>query len=220
MVGYFLVIVSGVALGYLAAIPIGPVNLICIRRTLHFGSYVGFISGLGAALGDALFASITAFGFTALARIITGYSTPLHLCGGIFLLAFGIRTFFAPPPPNIKERLADQDKFSPSHAKAIASTFMLTVSNPATLVAYTALIASLGSLAKEQPSFITAWFIVGGVFIGSSLWWLTLTTLISLLHARINDNVVRIINEISGLLIATFGVVVLAHLIGLDFTLG
>jgi threonine/homoserine/homoserine lactone efflux protein len=207
-------ILSGALLGFFAAIPIGPVNLICIRRTLHFGSFFGFVSGLGAALGDAMFASITAFGFTALAQLITGYSRLLQLVGGLFLLAFGISTFIAPAPPNFKERLAAPVKNAPSQARAIASTFMLTVSNPATLIAYTALIAGLGVLAGEAPSFFAAAFVVLGVFCGSAVWWLTLSTIVGILHGRINDRVIRIINEISGLLIATFGIAVLLHLWG------
>ena len=214
---YIYLIISGAVLGFFAAIPIGPVNLICIRRTLHFGSYYGFISGLGAATGDAMFASITAFGFTALAQLIVGYSSALQLGGGIFLLAFGIRTFFAPPPPSFEERLAAPVKGTPSQTRAVASTFMLTVSNPATLFAYTALIAGLGGLAGERPSFFAASFVVIGVFCGSALWWLTLTTVVGLLHARINDQVVRRINEVSGLLVATFGIAVLAHLAGVHF---
>jgi threonine/homoserine/homoserine lactone efflux protein len=214
---YISIVVSGAVLGYFAAIPIGPVNLICIRRTLHFGSYFGFISGLGAAFGDAMFASITAFGFTALAQLIVGYSNALQLIGGIFLMVFGISTFLAPPPPSFEERLAAPVKSAPSQARAIASTFMLTVSNPATLFAYTALIAGLGGLVGEKPSFFSASFVVMGVFCGSALWWLTLTTIVGLLHARINDRVVRRINEGSGLLIASFGVAVLAHLAGVQF---
>lgn len=219
MVGYFLLVVSGAVLGYFAAIPIGPVNLICIRRTLHFGSFYGFVSGLGAAFGDGVFASITAFGFTALAQLIVGYSVPLQLCGGLFLLAFGIRTFFTPPPPKVKERLSAPAKSQPSsHARAAASTFMLTISNPATLVAYTALIAGIGVFANSaHPSFFAASFVVLGVFVGSALWWLTLTTIVGLLHARINDRVIRRINEISGLLVTAFGVAVLAHLAGLNY---
>jgi threonine/homoserine/homoserine lactone efflux protein len=214
---YFYLIISGAVLGYFAAVPIGPVNLICIRRTLHFGSYYGFISGLGAAAGDGMFASITAFGFTALAQLIVGYSSALQLGGGIFLLAFGIRTFSAPPPPSFEERLAAPVKGTPSQARAIASTFMLTVSNPATLFAYTALIAGLGGLAGERPSFFAAAFVVIGVVCGSALWWLTLTTVVGLLHARINDRVVRRINEASGLLVALFGIAVLSHLAGVRF---
>lgn len=216
MVGYLLLIISGAVLGFFAAIPIGPVNLICIRRTLHFGTYYGFMSGLGAALGDCMFASITAFGFTALAQLIVGYSVALQLCGGIFLLAFGVRTFFAPPPPNFRERLNAPAQSVPPHARALVSTFMLTVSNPATLVAYTALMAGVGIFADGRPSFVSAALVVCGVFVGSSLWWLTLATVVGLLHARINDRVVRRINEISGLLIATFGALVLLHLAGVN----
>lgn len=218
MVGYIQLIISGALLGYFAAIPIGPVNLICIRRTLHFGTYYGFMSGLGAAFGDCLFASITAFGITALSQLIVGYAFPMQLCGGIFLLVFGIRTFFAAPPPNFRERLSAPAKAVPSHTRALVSTFMLTVSNPATFVAYTALIAGLGIFAdaRAQASFLTASFVVLGVFVGSALWWLTLTTIVGLLHARINDAIVRRINEVSGFLVASFGVVVLLHLAGLD----
>jgi threonine/homoserine/homoserine lactone efflux protein len=219
MLDYFLLAISGMMLGYFAAIPIGPVNLICIRRTLHYGPFYGFVSGLGAALGDGVFASITAFGFTALAQLIVGNSNALQLCGGVFLIAFGVRTFFAPPPPKFKERLSAPAKSHPSsHARAAASTFMLTISNPATLVAYTALIAGAGVFANSaRPSFFAAAFVVFGVFLGSSLWWLTLTTTVGLLHARINDTVVRRINEVSGLLVTAFGVVVLVHLARSNF---
>lgn len=218
MVGYVLLAVSGMVLGYFAAIPIGPVNLICIRRTLHYGSFYGFISGLGAAFGDGIFASITAFGFTALAQLIVGYSFPLQLCGGMFLLIFGVSTFFAPPPPKLNERLNAPAKSQPSsHARAVVSTLMLTVSNPATLVAYTALIAGVGVFANTpHPSFFAASFVVLGVFLGSALWWLTLTTVVGLLHARINDRVIRRINEVSGFLVAAFGVAVLLHLAGVN----
>ncbi|MGB8603093.1 MAG: LysE family transporter [Rhizomicrobium sp.] len=218
MVGYIQLIISGALLGFFAAIPIGPVNLICIRRTLHFGTYYGFMSGLGAALGDCMFASITAFGITALSQLIVGYSFPMQLFGGLFLMAFGIRTFFAPPPPNFRERLSAPVKSAPSQARAVASTFMLTVSNPATFFAYTALIAGVGIFAdaRTNTSFLTASFVVLGVFVGSALWWLTLTTVVGLLHARINDAIVRRINEVSGLLVATFGAIVLLHLAGLD----
>ncbi len=214
---FLAILLSGAALGYFAAIPIGPVNLICIRRTLHFGSYYGFLSGVGAALGDALFAAITAFGLTAVAQLIVGHAEPLELAGGIFLLVFGISTFFAPPPPSFEERLSAPDAGMPPLARAVVSTFMLTVSNPATLFAYTAFVAGLSGVAGGTPSFAVAAFVVLGVFCGSSLWWLTLATLVGLLHARINDRTVRHINEISGFMVATCGALILLHLAGLSF---
>jgi threonine/homoserine/homoserine lactone efflux protein len=210
---YIVLIVSGVLIGFFVALPIGPVNLICIRRTLRCGSFHGFVSGLGAALGDGLFAAITGFGFTAVAQLIVGFSTALQLIGGLLLLSFGIRTFFAPPPPRFDERLAANENGTSSHVRAMASTFALTISNPATLFGFTALFAGLGGLAGENPSFFAAAFVVLGVFCGSTLWWLTLTTVVGLLHARINDRTVRVINEISGGLFALFGVTVLGHLV-------
>jgi threonine/homoserine/homoserine lactone efflux protein len=210
---YVVLIISGVLIGFFVALPIGPVNLICIRRTLRCGSFHGFVSGLGAALGDGLFAAITGFGFTAVAQLIVGFSTALQLIGGLLLLSFGIRTFFAPPPPRFDERLAANENGASSHVRSMASTFALTISNPATLFGFTALFAGLGGLAGENPSFFAAAIVVLGVFCGSTLWWLTLTTVVGLLHARINDHTVRVINEISGGLFALFGVTVLGHLV-------
>ena len=210
---YLVIIVSGAVIGFFAALPIGPVNLFCIRRTLQSSSFHGFVAGLGAALGDSIYASITGFGLTAVAQLIAGFSTPLQLIGGLLLLSFGIRTYHTPPPPRFTERLAANENGTSSHVRAIASTFALTISNPATLFGFTAFFAGLGGLAGDNPSFISASFVVLGVFCGSTLWWLSLTTIVGLLHARINDRTVRVINEISGGLFALFGLVVLAHLV-------
>jgi threonine/homoserine/homoserine lactone efflux protein len=215
---YVVLIVTGVLFGFLAALPIGPVNLICIRRTLQCGSFHGFVSGLGAALGDSLFASITGFGFTALVQLIVGYSYVLQLAGGLLLLFFGIRTFYTPPPPSFDERLALAENGglangNHSLVRAMASTFVLAITNPVTLFGFTAFFATLGGFAGGNPSFFAAAFVVLGVFAGSTLWWLTLTTVVGLLHARISDRTVRLINEISGAVVALFGVVVLAHLV-------
>jgi len=209
---YVLLIIPGVLIGLIAAVPIGPVNLICIRRTLQRGSYHGLMAGLGAAMGDTLFATITAFGFTAIAQFIVGFSTILQLVGGLLLLSFGIRTYFA-APPRFDEKLATSGNGNGSHVPVMGTTFLLTISNPATLFGFTALFAGLGGLAGQDASFFAAAFVVLGVFLGSTLWWLTLTTVVGLLHARIDDGIVRRINEISGIVVALFGVVVLGHLV-------
>ena len=210
---YVYLIFVGVMIGLAAAIPIGPVNLICIRRTLQFGSFHGFVSGLGAALGDGLFAAITGFGLTAVAQLIEGYSVILQLIGGLLLLSVGIRTYFAKPTPYPEVKLAANENGKSTLARSMASTFALTISNPATLFAFTALFAGLGALAGDNPSFFSASFVVAGVFAGSAAWWLTLTTVVGLLHARIDDRVVRIINKVSGFAVTAFGVAVLGHLV-------
>src|ERR1700755_2921933 len=95
---YVLLVISGVVMGLIAAVPIGPVNLICIRRTFAFGPLNGFVSGLGAAVGDAIFAAITGFGLTWIAQLIEGYATIIELIGGALLVWFGWGIFIASPP--------------------------------------------------------------------------------------------------------------------------
>jgi threonine/homoserine/homoserine lactone efflux protein len=218
---YILLIAWGVAVGLIAAVPIGPVNILCIRRTLQFGSAYGFFSGLGAAAGDGIFAIVTGFGFTAIAQLITGYSPALQLIGGLLLLSIGFRTFSAPPPTRFAESLeATQNgtgKGQPSLVRAMASTFTLTVTNPATLFGFTAWFASLNGLAGNNPSFVETSFAVAGVLAGSTTWWLILTTVVGLLHARIDDRFVRRINEVSGAVMVLFGVGVLGHLAWVEF---
>ena len=94
---YLFLIGAGAVIGVIVAAPIGPVNLICIRRTLAYGSLHGFLSGLGAALGDGIFAIVSAFSLTAIAQLIEGYSVVLQLLGGLMLLGFGWHTFHADP---------------------------------------------------------------------------------------------------------------------------
>src|ERR1043166_9704512 len=93
---YVLLVISGVVMGLIAAVPVGPVNLICVRRTFAFGPLNGFVSGLGAALGDGVFAAITGLGLTWIAQLIEGYATIIELIGGAMLVFFGFRTFMAP----------------------------------------------------------------------------------------------------------------------------
>jgi threonine/homoserine/homoserine lactone efflux protein len=129
------------------------------------------------------------------------------------LLSFGVSTFFKNPSSRFAEKLAITETGASTVARSIASTFVLTITNPATLIGFTALFAGLGGLMGDSPSFIVASFVVLGVFAGSAIWWLTLTTLVGFVHARIDDRVVRLINEVSGLAVAAFGIAVLVHLV-------
>jgi threonine/homoserine/homoserine lactone efflux protein len=207
---FIYLIASGVVMGLIAAVPIGPVNLICIRRTFAFGPLNGFMSGLGAALGDGIFAAVTGFGLTWVAQLIEGYAPVIELIGGAMLVYFGWRTYRAPPMVRCMEE-RDNDGAT-NLVKAMVSTFALTVTNPATLLAFTAMFASLGGLAGGAGSYVDAGFVVSGVVGGSAGWWLVLTTVIGLFHAQINEKTMRRINRGSGVLVAVFGLVVLIHL--------
>jgi threonine/homoserine/homoserine lactone efflux protein len=203
-------VLSGVVMGLIAAVPIGPVNLICIRRSFAFGSLNGFVSGLGAALGDGVFAAVTGFGLTWIAQLIEGYATVIELTGGAMMVWFGWRTFIAPPVPRCTDD--GPDNGGTNLARAMLSTFALTVTNPATLLFFTGMFASLGGLAGGAGDFDDASLVGAGVVGGSAGWWLALTTVIGLFHTRIDERAMKAINRGSGVLVAIFGLAVLIHL--------
>ena len=207
-----ILIVSGIVIGLVVAAPIGPVNLICIRRTLAYGPVNGFFSGLGAALGDGVFAIVTAFVLTAASKWIEGYSTLLRLAGGLMLLGFGLHIFRSDVSILRDDEGGLRENGSSSLVRTIASTFALTITNPATLFGFTALFAGLGSLAGGEASFIDAALTVAGVIAGSSIWWFTVTTFVGIFHHHIDARVMRNINHVFGIAVTGFGVVVLGNL--------
>ena len=211
---YFLFLLgSGIIIGLIVAAPIGPVNLICIRRTLAYGPLNGFFAGLGAALGDGVFAVVTGFGLTAISQGIEGYSTVLRLAGGLMLLGFGFH-IFRTDVSVLGEAEAGQarDNGPKPWIRTIASTFALTITNPATLFGFAALFAGLSSLAGDEPTFFDASVTVLGVVWGSTLWWFTVTTIVGIFHRRIDTGVMRSINHVFGAAVTIFGVIVLADL--------
>ncbi len=210
---FLFLVSSGILIGLVVAAPIGPVNLICIRRTFAYGPLNGFFSGLGAALGDGVFAAVTAFGLTAIAQVIMGYSIPLKLTGGLMLLGFGLHIFNTDVSAwRDQEGAPDREGGSSSLWRTILSTFALTLTNPATLFGFAALFAGFGSLARESATFLDATVTVAGVIAGSSIWWFTLTTIVGIFHRHIDPDVMRNINHAFGLAVTAFGVVVLGSL--------
>lgn len=207
---YLYLVLSGVVMGLIAAVPIGPVNLICIRRTFAFGPLNGFVSGMGAALGDGIFAAIMGFGLTWIAQLIEGYATIIELIGGALMVWMGYKTFFSPPVPRCAEDRPDKE--GTNLARVMISTFALTITNPVTLLSFGVMFASLGGLAGGAGSYHDAGFVVAGVVGGSAGWWLALTTVIGLFHAKIDEKVMRMINRICGVLVVGCGVAVLIHL--------
>jgi threonine/homoserine/homoserine lactone efflux protein len=205
----FYLLLSGVVMGLIAAVPIGPVNLICIRRTFAFGPVNGFASGLGAAVGDGIFAAIMGFGLTWIAQLIEGYTPIIELIGGALMVWMGWKTFTSPPLPRVAD---DGDKGGAGLLKAMASTFALTITNPVTLLSFGVMFAGLGGLAGGAGSFNDASFVVAGVVGGSAGWWLVLTTVIGFFHARIDEKAVRLINRACGVLVVGCGLAVLIHL--------
>ena len=198
--------VRGIIIGFLIAAPVGPIGVLCIRRTLTDGQIAGLISGLGAATADAVYGCIAGFGLTFVATFLTSQQFWLRIVGGLFLLYLGITTFISQPAQQAAA-VRGQGLLG-----AYASTFLLTLTNPATIGSFALVFAGLG-LSAMGGDYMAATFLVIGVFLGSALWWLLLSGGVGLLRKRFDSNVLRWVNRISGVLITGFGVAALASLL-------
>lgn len=194
---------KGVVIGFSIAAPVGPIGILCIRRTLCNGRASGVISGLGAATADAFYAAVAGFGLTAVSHFLISSQSWLRLFGGIFLLFLGIRIFFAKPGP------MDPDHRHNGLIAAYLSTFILTLANPMTILSYTAIFAGLGVGALGH-GVIPAVKVVSGTFVGSSLWWLTLGIGVGYIKDYVDHGQLKWINRIAGVIIIIFSALIMS----------
>jgi threonine/homoserine/homoserine lactone efflux protein len=192
----------GVALGLALAAPVGPIGVLCIRRTLADGRLVGFVTGLGAATADMTYGAVAAFGLTVVSAALVDQRLWIHLIGALFLCYLGVRTALARPP---ETSTAVRGK---GLLGAYASTVVLTLTNPATILTFALLFAGLG-LTAGSAHIAAAALTVAGVFCGSALWWLLLSTAVSALRSRVTPRAMRWVNVGSGAILVGFGVVAL-----------
>ncbi|MGL5082612.1 MAG: LysE family translocator [Microcoleaceae cyanobacterium] len=199
-------LIKGVLIGLSIAAPVGPIGVLCIRRTLAHGRMTGLMSGLGAASADAVYGGVAGFGLTLVSNILVGQSFWIRLLGGVFLCYLGVKTGLEKP--------AREAVTSSQIASAYASTFLLTLTNPTTILSFIAVFAGLG-LASTAHHYSDAGVLVLGVFLGSALWWSLLTGSVDLLREQLSDRRLQWINWISGGIIFTFGLIALASLTSL-----
>lgn len=192
---------KGIVLGIAIAAPVGPIAILCIRRTLQYGRWSGLFSGLGAAAADTFYGTIAAFGLSFVATILTDQEFLLRLAGGAFLAYMGVRTFFS-------KKMTKLD-MAVSHSTLISdffSTFFLTLSNPITVFSFFAIFAALG-LTHEEKLLQTISLILG-IFLGSSGWWCIVSEGISFFRKRLTQSIMAWVNRIAGLLIVGFALLV------------
>ena len=185
-------------MGLSIAAPVGPIGVLCIRRTLAQGRAVGFASGLGAATADAVYGCVAGLGLTFISGALVHQQAWLRLAGGLFLCYLGIRTLLTQPA---EENTTTAAK---GLAGAFVTTFVLTLTNPMTILAFVGIFAGLG-MASSSSDYATAGVMVAGVFAGSALWWLLLSGAVSLFRRKITPQGLRWINRGSGVIIAVFG---------------
>ena len=196
------VFLRGLIIGFSIAAPVGPIGVICIRRTLAEGRLTGFLSGMGAASADMFYGVVAAFGLTVVQELLIGQSTWLQVVGGVFLLYLGLKTFFSKPSKKAAESR------SGGLFGAYLTTFFLTITNPLTILSFIAIFAGL-RLGEIDGNYLSASFMVLGVFLGSATWWLTLSTGVSLLREKFTPALLTWVNRLAGVIIFVFGLLAL-----------
>ena len=186
---------KGLLFGFLLAATVGPMWVLCFRRTLAQGPLAGFASGMGIAVADGLYGAVAAFGLTAVSGFLQRQSFWLGLAGGAFLAYLGIKTLLAQPSLDA----TPQEQLR--HSTAFLSTLGLTLANPPTILAFAAIFAGLGLVVSDYGA---AALLVAGVFLGSASWWILLAAGAGWLRGRIGPGLIRGINVVSGLSILGF----------------
>lgn len=192
---------KGIIVGLLASIPMGPVGLLCIQRTLNKGRMSGFMSGMGAAAVDGIFALIAALGLTFIINFIEQQRFFIQLIGGIVLIIMGLMIFYKNPVTQMRKH--KNGKSTPF--QDFFSVFLLTLSNPVAVFLFVAALASIDIVSVESPILSTL-FVVSGVFGGALLWWLILISFVDLFRKKFRLKQLWWINKIAGVLIAGFGI--------------
>lgn len=184
--------------GFLIAAPVGPVGLLCIRRALADGRTAGFVAGLGAAVADTVYGAVAAFGLTLVSDTLIAWRTPLGLVGAVILVVLGVRAWSRPL------RLDDDARPRVGRVNDLFATFLITLTNPATIFAFMAVFASIGTLRMARAP-LDASLLVGGVLVGSALWWLSLSGLAGAVRHRFSDRWLGRVGRLSAALLIASG---------------
>jgi putative LysE/RhtB family amino acid efflux pump len=184
-------------LGLAIAAPLGPIGALCINRTLERGFMAGVAGGLGTAIADGLYAALAAFGFATFSAVLTGIDIPMRIAGGLFMLYLGWKTFSAKP------RVAAATVSARDLVGTTTATFFLTITNPMTILSFTALFAGLGLASASGVS--AALQVIAGVVLGSMLWWTLLSGGVALLRHRLPSAFAIWTSRVSAVIVLGFG---------------
>jgi len=195
----------GFVLGFTIAAAVGPISLLVIRRTVAQGWLYGLVSGLGVGTADATYGAIAAFGLSAITDVLVNARSVLGLAGGIFLLWMAWQTIRSTPT-----EAAAVTPRRRGYAGAYLPILGLTMANPMTILSFGALFAGLGVTSGATGD---AALVVLGVLLGSTTWWLVLTTVIGALRTRVTPAWIHRINLVSGVIIGAFAVVSISSVV-------
>ena len=206
----FLISVIGVAIVLALTAPLGPVNIICINRTLSHGFLMGALSAAGAIAGDIIFASIAAFGLREISEIVSRYSSLIQWIGGPILILIGLRIMTRDPAPMLE---ASADGAMEGLKRAIAATFVLTITNPGAMIGYIAIFTALAQFIDHPFDRYEAVALIASVVSGAILWWVSLAAVISVIRHRLSRRTLKWINIASGAVLLGLGVFVIFRVV-------
>ncbi len=198
---------KGFALGVAIAAPVGPIGILCIRRTLVYGRAHGAMTGIGAALGDGVYGIIAAFGMVALGHWLISLKTPLHLIGAVAIAAFGVNTLLT--AGRAREEV-DNGRSIAGASSAALSSFLLTLTNPMTVVSFITAFTAIG--LPDALSFGNGAVLVGGVIAGSLAWFLTLSSIVLLTGHALSRRALLWIDRVAGMLLLLFAAYLLVSI--------
>ncbi len=186
-------VIDGMIIGFSASVPLGPIGVLCIQRTLNKGRLSGFISGLGAAFSDTIYAVIAGFSLSFIVTFIEQQLLYIQIFGAILLIVLGINIFYSNPAVQLRK----QRKGKSNLFQDFFSTFLITISNPLAIFLFLAFFASFGAV-KPGDDVSNQFALIGGVLIGASFWWFILSSIISLFRSKINLRRLWWLNKITG----------------------
>ena len=189
---------KGLIIGFAIAAPVGPIGVLCMRRTLSDGRIAGFVSGLGAATADAFYGCVAGFGLTWISNFLIRQQFGFRLIGGVFLFYLGVKTFIS------KQPATETASKGNGLIGGYASTFFLTLTNPVTIISFSAVFAGLG-LAEAGGDYLSAGLLVWGVFLGSAAWWLALSGGVAFFRDKFTERGLKWVNRIAGSVLTVFG---------------
>ncbi|NOU16784.1 MAG: LysE family transporter [Bacteroidales bacterium] len=202
----FTLLLKGIMIGLLVSIPLGPIGVICIQRTINKGRLSGFFSGIGAASADTIFAAIAGFSLTFIINFIEEKQRILEVIGGIIIILLGIKTFYTNPVNQLKRHKKKKNKL----IEDFISVLLLTVTNPFAIFLFVGMFAALG-LAYNGENMALSLITIGGVFLGGTLWWFTLSSLVNMFRDKFRLKQLLWINKIAGAVIFILGFLALVN---------
>jgi len=199
-----LFIIKGLLIGISVSAPLGPIGVLCIQRTLNKGFKSGFVSGAGAASADIIYAIIAGFSITYISDFLIEYQTYIRIIGGAFLILVGIRISISNPAKQIRKLRVKGNNYY----KDYITSFLITVSNPITILAFGAFFTAFDMIDKNVNNFDITIMIIA-VFSGSLIWWISLISIVTIFKTRIRLRNLLWINRITGILIVLFAAFVI-----------